>query len=159
MTTAALRCAVISDPRIFENEPTWNSNYSSSNYTLVKGSPSSTFFFSFLILIPLSLTMRQMLQMERGCSVALGMVCSVHWWASMTELISFSACAEIGRQWQLLKLNTQNCCRTLGSDFPWKLLLRWTSLQTWILQMSDWSSGPHSSNINISGRISDFSKL
>lgn len=48
MTTAALRCAVISDPRIFENEPTWNSNYSSSNYTLVKGSPSSTFFFFFL---------------------------------------------------------------------------------------------------------------
>lgn len=81
MTAAALRCAVISDPRIFENEPACTCNYSSSDYMVVKGFPLLLlFFFSFLlILLPLfSAASRQMLQTEREHSVALEMVCSVH---------------------------------------------------------------------------------
>lgn len=55
-------------------------------------SPPSSFFFSFLlILLPLfSAASRQMLQMEREHSVALEMVCSVHWLACTAELISLS---------------------------------------------------------------------
>jgi len=47
MTAAALRCAVISDPRIFENEPACTCNYSSSDYMVVKGFPLPLLFFFF----------------------------------------------------------------------------------------------------------------
>lgn len=45
MTAAALSHAVISDPRIFENEPVCTSNYSSSGYMAVNGSLLPLLFF------------------------------------------------------------------------------------------------------------------
>lgn len=47
MTTAALSCAAISDPRIFENEPVCTSSYSSSSYMVVKGSLLPLFLKKF----------------------------------------------------------------------------------------------------------------
>lgn len=45
VTAAALSCAVISDPRIFENEPVCTGNYAGSGYMAVKGSLLLLFFF------------------------------------------------------------------------------------------------------------------
>lgn len=47
MTAAALSHAVISDPRIFENEPVCTSNYSSSGYMAVNGSLLPLLLFNF----------------------------------------------------------------------------------------------------------------
>jgi len=46
MTAAALSCAAVSDPRMFENEPVCTSNYSSSVYMVVKASLLPLLFFN-----------------------------------------------------------------------------------------------------------------
>lgn len=72
VAAAALSWAVISDLRIFETEPVGTSNRSSSGYVLwkVPSSLSSSFSSNSCCL--------WQLQMERGLSLALTMVCFIH---------------------------------------------------------------------------------